>query len=724
MELFHQSAPWAAEAARMRLDTSARKRGTHWVSALALVVFGVAVIGPLHAETISPRRLLEVVDFSSPVVSPDGKQVAFRVEQASIERNTYDVFWYVQDVAGTLPPRRIADGGVMLRDSAGISLPSNVLWSPDGRWIYYRAKLNGKLAVWRASTEGAGATRVTQDPADVREFALADGGRTLKYSVGATREAVLDAEQTEYDGGIHVDSTVPVGQSLYRSGNLEGRLATQRYGKIWFNRVPLLADTPERWKAVGLETEKTRDLGPGDTGGADSDADKDKRFPDAWILSRSPDGSRVAILTRIGERGGLRYKPNVRLSATLPGKRAQAIVCKAAACTGKAITAVQWRPHSSEVLFTVTDPVEGLAQSIYRWNVRSGAVVPVAHSRGLLNGGRDSSSKCGVSFAAMVCVSATASQPPRLERVDLETGARQVLFEPNAALAHAMARSSSVRLLRWEDAKGQVFTGQFYAAKSRSGVAPPLFVNYYRCDGFVRGGLGDEWPFASLAANGISALCINAAPYLLDPVGRYNEGLAAVESAVKLLSANGEIDCAKVGMGGLSFGSEVTMWVAMKSRLLTAASVSSISMSPNYYLLGSLKGDPFVNGLKEFWGLGSPEETPVRWHALSPAYNLDRISAPILFQMPEQEYVLAIDYLIPMIRKNMADLYVFPNEPHQKFQPKHKLAAYTRNVDWFRFWLQGYEDPNPIKKQQYAHWRVMRDAVSAKPAWSGVRSGG
>ena len=62
--------------------------------------------------------------------------------------------------------------------------------------------------------------------------------------------------------------------------------------------------------------------------------------------------------------------------------------------------------------------------------------------------------------------------------------------------------------------------------------------------------------------------------------------------------------------------------------------------------------------------------------------------------------------------------------PHQKFQPRHKLAVYERNLDWFRFWLQGYEDPNPAKEKQYARWREMRAAVSVRPARSGVRPGG
>ena len=665
-----------------------------------------------HADVVSPRRLLEVADIASPTVSPDDRSVAFRVEQASVERNTYDTVWYVQGL-GDAWPRRVADGGVPLRDSAGESLPSKVLWSPDNRWIYFRALFDGKIDVWRAAADGSGAEPMTHDAADVRDFVLGEGGRVLKYSIGATREEVRSAERAEYDQGIHIDASVPIGQGLFRSGYVEGRMATQRYGKVWFDRVSLLADVPDHWKAVDLQKQVTRDLDATDVD------DPEKRYPDAWILSRSPGDDRVAILTRIGARNGLLFKPEVRLSAKLPDGLRE-IVCAAALCTGKAITGIQWRPHSDEVLFTVSDPDVGGAQSIYRWNVRSGVVLPVTHSPGLLNGGRDASSKCVASFAAMVCVSATASQLPRLERINLETGTRQVLFDPNAALAQAMARSSSVRLLHWKDAKGQVFTGQFYAAKNFSGAAPPLFVDYYRCAGFVRGGIGDEWPFASLAAHGISALCINAAPYVVDPVVRFDSGVAAVEGAVKLLSASGEIDCAKVGMGGLSFGSEVTMWAAMKSRLLAAASISSVSVSPNYYLFGSLKGNLFTRGLKELWGLGSPEETPARWHVLSPAYNLDRISAPVLFQMSEQEYMQATDYVIPMITKNMADLYVFPNEPHQKFQPKHKLAVYTRNMDWFRFWLQGYEDADPSKAAQYARWRALqehaRQSRSSAPA--------
>lgn len=679
----------------------------------AMLAAIIALAETAGAETISPRRLLEVADLQNPVVSPDGVRVAFRLEQASVERNTYDTVWYVQGMDAAVPPRRVADGGVTLRDSAGISVPAIAVWSPDGRWIYYRALMDGKIDIWRAAADGSGAEPITRDPADVREFSLSADGEALIYSVGATREEVIAAEQAEYDQGIRIDESVPIGQPLFRSGNIEGRLATQRYGAVWFDRAPLLANVPDRWKTIDLVTRERRDL-------LSSERPSQPPRPsdvlaDASALALDPGSDRVALLLRVGDADGLLQRPDVEL-VMLPSIRARKPVkCLSDLCINAAITNIQWRPHSDEVVFTVTDPHEGGAQSIYRWNVETGAVHPVTQAKGLINGGRDQSSACGVSAAALACVAAEADGPPRLERIDLDRGERRLLFDPNAALAMDIAATAPARLLCWTDANGEVITGQFFAARPAGGVAPPLFITYYRCAGFLRGGTGEEWPLASLAELGISALCINAAPYRLDAVERYNLGLSAVRSAIDLLATEERIDRSKVGMGGLSFGTETALWVAIESDLLAAVSISSPVRSPNHYLFSSLKGDTFFSPFKELWQLGAPDETPERWQVLSPAYNVEKIQEPVLMQMPEQEYIIALEYAIPLIRDRRADLYVFPHEPHQKFQPRHKLAAYQRNLDWFRFWLQGYEDPDPAKRKQYAHWRDMKDPKTMTP---------
>jgi hypothetical protein len=55
------------------------------------------------------------------------------------------------------------------------------------------------------------------------------------------------------------------------------------------------------------------------------------------------------------------------------------------------------------------------------------------------------------------------------------------------------------------------------------------------------------------------------------------------------------------------------------------------------------------------------------------------------------------------------DLIILQPGSHVMANPTQHLAAETINVDWFRFWLQGYEDPNPAKADQYKRWRELRN---------------
>lgn len=725
MKLIHQSGSWVAIMSRLCPCVSIRRRHALWFPALALVSLGVAVVGSSHAETISPRRLLEVTDLGNPVISPDGQYVAFRSEQASVERNTYDTTWYVQALDGESPPLRVADGGAPLREYVtGVGLPSLAIWSPDGKWIYYRALLDGRVSIWRAASDGSGASAVTSDPADVRDFTLSANGRTLMYSVGATREEVVAAEESEYDRGIRIDDTVNIAAGLFRSSKIDGRPATQRFRGPWFSAGPLLAKVPDRWKAVDLAMMKTRSLSKAELPARPlTPADLSPDLPAAPIknmdnlhyeIAQNPGDGRIAVLLPGEKDKGLAASLYFEL-AMLPDRHAShPIFCTDKLCRHRDIVRIQWRPGSDEVLFTVTN--YDRTQSVYGWNVVAGTVRPIVLSNGLVSGSqRYWDIPCGLSVATLVCVAAEADHPPRLEAIDVKSGHRRILFEPNKGLEVDIAATAPSKLIRWKDTRGRDFTGQFFEARGASpGHPPPLFVNFYNCYGFLRGGLGDEWPLATLAENGISALCINAIPeYRLDVAARYDQGRAAVESVVKLLATEGRIDRTHVGMGGLSYGSEVTLWTLTHSDMVTAASVSGVSVTPTFYLLISLRDD-LRSKFWDLWQLGAPNETAKRWREISPAYQLDRIKAPILFQLPEQEYRMTLDYSLPLEHRHQGDIYVFPDETHIKFQPRHKLAVYERNVDWFRFWLQGYEDPNPEKAGQYRIWRGMKKAAKRR----------
>src|SRR3546814_14471106 len=96
----------------------------------------------------------------------------------------------------------------------------------------------------------------------------------------------------------------------------------------------------------------------------------------------------------------------------------------------------------------------------------------------------------------------------------------------------------------------------------------PLVIQYYRCAGFLKGGVGDEIPMLPLVEKGIAVLCINARqpPEGAPMEAGYELALKAIEEAIDDLAVRQHIDRAKVGIGGLSFGSSVALWEIRKSK--------------------------------------------------------------------------------------------------------------------------------------------------------------
>ena len=239
----------------------------------------------------------------------------------------------------------------------------------------------------------------------------------------------------------------------------------------------------------------------------------------------------------------------------------------------------------------------------------------------------------------------------------------------------------------------------------------------------MAGGLGNEWPLRALAASGIAALCINQLPSGgAKAEARYELGLAAVRAAVAELDRRGLVDPGRVGMGGLSFGSEVAMWTATHSKLLSAVSIASVQAEPAYYWFNAGIGrDFFRQNLETQWGLGAPDIDAADWKRRSPSLQVDKITAVVLMQLPEQEARLSPELQARLSASGKGELHVFPFAPHIKAEPRQKLAVYQRNLDWFRFWLQGYIDPDPAKADQYARWTGL-NFPAPKPATDTIQS--
>lgn len=673
-----------------------------------MVIAALLAAAQLAAAPISDPGLIDLIetaDLSSLTISPDGAHVAFRQDQASVMRDDRRLSWWIADLDAARPARLLADGGGPLWTPGGTLPPEPAQWSADGRWLYYRALIGDQVQVWRAAADRSVIEQVTHDEANIVRFRLTADGARLSFDVGPKRAAVLEAEARAAERGVRIDNTVDPAQNLFAAAQIEGRPAAQRLSGPWFGRTGILGDAVERTVTVDLTAGGFPVLDTIHQKAATTTSNS----ATPWAAPRpqiraSPDGFGQAVLTPEDGPG--------RLSIIRPN--GAALSCPPSACDGDRIVAVAWRPGHDQLLVTIGDPAR--RQSLRLWDLAAGSVRSLAPAEGLIGGG--GLEPCAVDRRQAVCVTAAADAPPALVRIDLEEGTLRPLATPNTGPS---SRRPPPELVQWRDEAGRAYTGWLLSPSRDATSGPtPLFVTYYLCDGYLRGGVGDEYPLAAFAQARIAALCINRAPGSArnhDAVGDYQVGLSAVRSAIAFLAARNLIDPKRVGMGGFSFGSEVTTWIAMRADLLAAAAIASTQIEPAYYWLNAAAGRDNPVALKQSWKLGSPDETPKRWREVSPALNADRITAPLLMQLPEQEYRFSFELFARLSRSTTpVDLYVFPGEPHIKVRPRHRLAVYQRNLDWFRFWLQDYVDPDPAKAAQYALWRSMAAARAPRSA--------
>lgn len=656
----------------------------------AVAAFGSAAA----AQEIAPSRaslvaLTEVADIESLALSPDGMKVAFRVQRPSVGRNTYAIEWYVADLA-TGKVTVAGDGGEVIYDNGVIEADAPV-WAPDSRAFFRRALVGGAIGIWRTAADGTGSRKVVAGEADVERIAATPEGDALTYWTGPTRAAIEAAERGEYDDGILIDATVDARQGLFRPAYSHGRLATQRLTGYWFSRDRLLWQVPRTRSRIDLSTLRREPAGQ-------EQARTIPRPVESGLLEVRSATGLVAKASAGGEGEGPKLEVSFGDGRT--------VACNDRACRTGAIAALAWRPHHDQLLFANQDAY--FRSTLYLFDAASGRTRKVAQGQGLLTGGRDPRSPCAVSAAFAVCVEAGAASPPRLVRIDLETGRRAILLDPNRLL-RARPRPAVDYLLA-PTGEGRAASTILLTPRQHRGRLP-LFVMYYHCPGYLRGGMGDEFPFGPLVEAKFAVACLTYPPRRAGEtaVDDYRSAQASVVALIDTLDRRGLIDPKRVGMGGLSFGSEVTMWLAMKTDRIAALATASPQPSPSEYWYRALRGRDAADHYRQRWGAGSPDTDLAPWKLISPELNVDSIKAPLLMQLPEQEYASVMPFYARLSHTDTpAELYAFPNESHTKLQPRHRFAAYRRNLDWFRYWLQDYRDPDPAQAAQYRRWDELR----------------
>jgi dipeptidyl aminopeptidase/acylaminoacyl peptidase len=194
------------------------------------------------------------------------------------------------------------------------------------------------------------------------------------------------------------------------------------------------------------------------------------------------------------------------------------------------------------------------------------------------------------------------------------------------------------------------------------------------------------------------------------------------ESAVKSLDRSGLIDPDKVGIIGFSRSGWYTTFALTHSSTRYRAATITDNVQYGLAEYWILHRAALMHGSDTMYGGPPFGATLKNWLDYSISFNVDKIHTPVLMEemgygvaydnvkSPPSNLTTKWDLFASLNRLNKpVELYFYPNEVHQPDHPQARLATLQRNLDWYRFWLQDYERPNPEDPDQYVRWRKLKE---------------
>lgn len=317
----------------------------------------------------------------------------------------------------------------------------------------------------------------------------------------------------------------------------------------------------------------------------------------------------------------------------------------------------------------------------------------------------------------LVVVRQDLNEPPRLWVTDTSSGKGKELWNPNPQLrAMEFGQASPYR---WKDDMGHEWHGGLIKPVGYvPGQRYPLVLQIYsfRDRIFLTDGqMPTAFAARHLASAGIVVLQIQKDGHTWDGEEEQHH-LRGLTSAIDQLSKDGLVDSARVGIVGFSISCQYVENALIEApRRFAAATIADGTDHSymQYHLWDDTRRtlreqDERMIGSKAFGdGIKS-------WFTRAPGFHLDRVDTPLRIEAIGPWSILGeweIYSSLHMQRKPV-DLVYFPEGQHIHQTPLERMASQQGDVDWFRFWLQGYEDPDPSKANQYKLWNELKTGTS------------
>jgi len=309
--------------------------------------------------------------------------------------------------------------------------------------------------------------------------------------------------------------------------------------------------------------------------------------------------------------------------------------------------------------------------------------------------------------------------PPKLVASDQKSKVKTPLLELNPGLKKlALAR---VKEVRFNARDGHVVTGGLYIPPNYvSGAKLPLVIQTH---GWNPNRFWPDGPYSSafaaqpLASKGIFVLQLEENDAGISSPEEGPRQMSTFEGAVDYLDALGMIDPLRVGIIGFSRTCLHVKYALTHSAYRFAASTQADCADGGYFqYIANLNHNTAMSADSEKLNGGPPFDRGLNlWCEQASSFRLHRVNSPVRIESYEPwALVLGWEWFVGLLRLGKpVDMIYIPGGEHVLVKPWERMTSQQGNVDWFSFWLNGQEDPDSSKAEQYRRWRELRKQQEA-----------
>jgi dipeptidyl aminopeptidase/acylaminoacyl peptidase len=673
------------------------------VAMLALVLaFLSAACLFAQKQPFTVETMLKISRISEPVLSPDGRNVAFTVQTVDLDRNMKPTQIWTVALSGGFPRQITRDGDSNQRPR----------WSPDSRQIYFVSNRSGSSQIWAMNPDGGSPRQISHISTEAGGILIAPDGKKIVFLSSVYPEC--GADDVCNKNKVDQDSKSKVKARIYDS-------LLYRHWNEWQSqrRQHLLAMNIDGTEVRDL-TPGMRDVPPFSLGGPDeysiSPDSNEVAFTmntdanlavstnaDIYTVPISGGSEPKKITTSPGADDAPNYSPDGKYLAFRSQARAgyesdrfRLLVLERA--TGRTtnlsealdrwVGSVTWSPDSTRLFYSVEDRGRTGLQMI---------AVTGGGARNIVSG---PSSLDDVQFnsdgSTMIYTEESGSRPAEIFRASSSGGTSVALTHLNdSLLAGAVLTPLEEMMVESSD---NTRVDSFVVKPpgfSESRKYPVLFLIH----GGPQGAWGESWSYRWNAQVFASAGYLVVMPNprgstgygqkFIDDIngdwgGKVYDDLMAVADHVAALPY---ADPDRMAAAGGSYGGYMIDWMLGHTNRFKAM-VSHDGVFDLRSMAGSTEELWFP--IWEFRGM--PWDNPDMYAKWSPSYFVKDFKTPTLVFHGEQDYRVPLSQGLQLftalqMQKVPSKLVVFPDEGHWVLKPQNSVLWYNQFLGWIGEWL-------------------------------------